>query len=212
MKKLFGLLIAFSMVFAMNSCKCTSDNNKKDDAVVVEPVELVVENLVSTDRQSMYLKYGDNYRWYETTVVLSDYLDADAELKITSVINIFQGITEYENGKSFDTEVVTFTHTPDDNTVESVHDFWMEDYPLNNEAITLTFAQALEQVLATNSPKPHSKYVVLRKEVGPKDTNPQYIFGNIKAQLYVDAVTGAVSDSNPVFDVKGFKMPLGEWP
>lgn len=63
MKKLFGLLIAFSMVFAMNSCKCTSDNNKKDDAVVVEPVELVVENLVSTDRQSMYLKYGDNYRW-----------------------------------------------------------------------------------------------------------------------------------------------------
>lgn len=200
------------MVFAMNSCKCTSDNNKKDDAVAVEPVELVVENLVSTDRQSMYLKYGDNYRWYETTVVLSDYLDADAELKIASVINIFQGITEYENGKSFDTEVVTFTHTPDDNTVESVHDFWMEDYPLNNEAITLTFTQALERVLATNSPKPHSRYVVLRKEVGPKDSNPQYIFGNIKAQLYVDAVTGAVSDSNPVFDVKGFKMPLGEWP
>mgnify|MGYP006988825210 FL=1 len=206
-------MIALGMVFAMNSCKCTSDNSDKNEtAAVAEPAELVVENLVSTDRQTMYLKYGDNYRWFETTVVLNDFLDSDTELAIAGVVNIFQGITEYEGGKSFDTEVVTFTHTPGENTVEAVHDFWLEDSPLNDEAIVLTFTQALERVLATNSPKPHSRYAVLRKQVGPKDANPQYVFGNVKAQLYVDSVTGAVSDSNPVFAVKGFKMPLGEWP
>ena len=88
----------------------------------------------------------------------------------------------------------------------------MEDFPLNDEAIVLTFTEALDRVLAANYPKPHSKYVVLRKEIGPKAANPQYIFGNLKSQLYVDATTGAVSDSNPVFAVKGFTIPLGEWP
>jgi hypothetical protein len=51
---------------------------------------------------------------------------------------------------------------------------------------------------------------VLRKEVAPLDCNPQYIFGNKRAQLYVDAVTGEVKDYNPAY--KGFTMPLGEWP
>lgn len=209
MKKLLTLFMALSMVFAMNSCKCTSDNSSKDETVV-EPAELVVENLVSTDREAMYLKYGGDYRWFETCIVLSDFLDADAELTIAGVSNVFQGLIAKD--ESYDTEVVSFAHTPTDNGVETVHGFWVEDFPLNEEAITVTFAQALERVLATNSPKPHSKYVVLRKEVGPKAANPQYIFGNAKAQLYVDAVTGAVSDKNPVFDVKGFVMPLGEWP
>lgn len=193
---------------AFTSCKCTNDNEKEE--TVVEPAELVVENLVSTDREAMYLKYGGDYRWFETCIVLSDFLDADAELTIAGVSNVFQGLIAKD--ESYDTEVVSFAHTPTDNGVETVHGFWVEDFPLNEEAITVTFAQALERVLATNSPKPHSKYVVLRKEVGPKAANPQYIFGNAKAQLYVDATTGAVSDKNPVFDVKGFVLPLGEWP
>ena len=50
-----------------------------------------------------------------------------------------------------------------------------------------------------NIPKPHSKNVVLRKEIGSLDANPQYIFGNSQAQVYVDAVTGEVRGYNPAF-------------
>jgi hypothetical protein len=53
--------------------------------------------------------------------------------------------------------------------------------------------------MAANAPKPHSRQVVLRKEVGPNSINPQYIFGNFQAQLYVDAVTGDVKTKNPAF-------------
>ena len=82
---------------------------------------------------------------------------------------------------------------------------------MDKEPIKITFAEALEKLNQVNFPKPHSRYCVLRKEVGPKDANVQYIFGNSKAQLYVDAVTGEVTDLNPVFG-GDLGKPLGEWP
>ena len=54
--------------------------------------------------------------------------------------------------------------------------------------------------MEVNLPKPHSKHVVLRKQIGPKACNPQWIFGNITSQIYVDAVTGEVNSKNPAFD------------
>ena len=82
---------------------------------------------------------------------------------------------------------------------------------MNNEAIKVSFKEAYNKIMATNYPKPHSRHVVLRKEIGPQDANPQYIFGNSQAQIYVDAVTGDVTDKNPAFPAD-LKMPLGEWP
>lgn len=83
---------------------------------------------------------------------------------------------------------------------------------MNDELIKLTYKDAFDRVMATNCPKPHSQHVVLRKELGPKVANPQYIFGNSSAQLYVDAVTGEVRDTNPVFEGLNLGTPLGEWP
>ena len=55
--------------------------------------------------------------------------------------------------------------------------------------------------MEANCPKPHSKKCTLRKELGPNgaDVNAQYIFGNSEQQVYVDAVTGKVSLTNPVY-------------
>lgn len=210
MKKVFITLMAsLAVMVGISSCKCTSDNQEPVEPAV-EQAELVLENLVSMDKEQMFLEYGGDYRWFESCVVLSDFLDADTTLTIAGVSNIFQAIIEKE--KSLDTEVVSFAHNGDTSAVETKHGFWVEDFPLNDEQIVVTFAEALERVFEANYPKPHSQYVVLRKEVGPVAANPQYIFGNVKYQLYVDAVTGKVSDKNPVFDAKGFKMPLGEWP
>ena len=206
-------LIAFAIVLGFTSCKScnkTADNT----ASVVSDTTFVVENVISTDKEYMFTNYNQDYRWYETCIVLKDFLDDEnCDGTIEGISNIFQVITEIEKDKCYDTNVVMITHTPDTTATDVKHGFWVEDYPLNNEEIKVTFKEAYDKVMATNSPKPHSKHVVLRKEVGSTTANVQYIFGNNRAQLYVDAVNGTVSDKNPVFpEAEGFKMPLGEWP
>jgi hypothetical protein len=120
-------------------------------------------------------------------------------------------LVEKDNG--YDTQVVSFAHIPGEKGIEVKHGFWVEDFPLNDEEIKLTFAEALERIFEVNYPKPHSKYIVLRKEVGPISANPQYIFGNLTYQFYVDAVTGNVTDQSPAFNEPvTLETPLGEWP
>lgn len=196
-KVLFTLMAAIAILAGVSSCKCTSDKQETVEPAV-EQAELVVENLISTDRQSMYTNHGEDYRWYETGVVLKDFLDEENDGSIEMVVNVFQ-VIEHLDSTSFDTFVYKYQHTLEGNAEDSVHGFWVEDYPLNEEEITVTFRQAYERLMEANLPKPHSKHVVLRKEVGPVNANPQYIFGNSQAQIYVDAVTGEVRNYNPAF-------------
>ena len=139
---------------------------------------------------------------------MADYLDSEnTSDSISGISNIFQTIEK--KGEGFDTQVIMFSHVGDSTQIDIVHSFWVEDMPM--DSIKLTFKEAYEKMMATNLPKPHSRNCVLRKELGPIDANPQYIFGNSKAQIYVDAITGDVTDKNPVYP-SSLKMPLGEWP
>ena len=174
------------------------DKNKPVAPINEEKAELIVENLISTDRQDMFMNYSDDYRWFETCIVLKDYLDSEnTSDTIVGVSSVFQIVEEVE--ESLDTKVVLITHTLDTNTVEIRHGFWVGDVILNQEAIDITFKDAYNKIMETNYLKPHSKQCVLREPLGPAICNPQYIFGNIQAQLYVDAITGEVSDTNPAF-------------
>jgi len=65
-------------------------------------------------------------------------------------------------------------------------------------------------MMAVNFPKPHSRYVTLRNPIGPVAINTQWIFGNVREQLWCDAVTGEIRNSNPAFP--NLNTPLGEWP
>lgn len=203
MKKLFIAFITLFAMLSLVSCKCTNDTP------VLGETELNVENTVSAAREYMYLNYGDNYRWYETTVLMKNFLDEENDGSVAAITSVFQILAEVDS-TAFDTEVFIFTTTEEESKMEVYHSFWVGDCVLNTEAIALTFEEAYNRVMESNFVKPHSKYCVLRKEVAPVDCNPQYIFGNVKAQLYVDAVTGEVNDYNPAY--KGFTMPLGEWP
>lgn len=218
MKKIFMMLaIAFCLSLGFTSCDsckkekdATPEENKSE---VVVKGELNVEHVTAADKQYMFTNYGGDYRWFESCILLQDFLDEENDGTIAGVSNVFQVVNEDEGGKSADVFVVLAAHTPDSTAYEVKQGFWVEDYPLNDEAIKVTFRDAYDKVMATNMPKPHSRHVVLRKEVGPVDANPQYIFGNTQAQIYVDAVTGDVSETNPAFpEAEGFKMPLGEWP
>lgn len=219
MKKLLRLsMLVLGIGLLMGLYSCDPKNKTQEAAVPDKEIVaecdgiLNVETAVSADREYMYLHYQNDYRWYEAQIVLSDYLDAEGQTgAIESITNVFQVVTPYDS-VSADVEVVMFTHTPNDVLIIEKHGFWVEDIPLNDQNINLTFAQAYDKVMSANCPKPHSRHCVLRKEVGPVDANPQYIFGNSRAQLYVDAVTGEVSNNNPAFGDSGLAKPLGEWP
>jgi len=212
MKKIFGFLMALIVAVSVISCQCTNTNNVTLDEPATEQVDsFYVEHTVALDRQSMFAKGVDNdYRWFETNIRLVNFLDEEYA-GIDEVVNVFQTV-ENRDTQSFDTVVYKFQHTADGVVEGSTHGFWIEDFPLNDEQITVTFVQALERVNEVNLPKPHSRYVVLRKQVGPVDCNPQWIFGNSRAQIYVDAVTGAVTKDNPAFGGLSLGTPLGEWP
>lgn len=190
MKKVLFLLIgviAFTMI-SCNSCKKTEE---------VVTTNLNVENVTSTDKEYMFANYGGDYRWFESCILLKDYLDEENDGTIAGISNVFQVVRESD--KSADVFVVLAAHTPEATTYEVKQGFWVEDCDMANEEIKVSFKDAYDKVMAVNYPKPHSKNCVLRKPIGPIGCNPQYIFGNQTAQLYVDAVTGEVSDKNPAF-------------
>lgn len=212
MKKSFILTLLIGLFASCTGCK---DNSVQDsvaaDSVVVDSVITLetIPHMISTDRQQMFLQVQNDYRWYETCVEFDNFLDEENDGTVHGVVNIFQAIVEKGNGA--DVTVYSFTHLADTMAIYPKQGFWIEDFPLNEEVIKLSWKEAFDKIMATNAPKPHSKQAVLRKPIGPLDCNAQYVFGNIQSQLWVDAVTGDVKNSNPAFP-EAFKMPLGEWP
>jgi hypothetical protein len=209
MKKILFLMLFMSLMFSSCS-KCSSEHN----ALTVEgdsaKAELVVENLISTDKENMYLNYGDNYRWYETCVLMKDFLDGDTNGDIDMVSNIFQSIVP--SGTGYDTQVLKYQYFADGTFAkDSVKGFWIEDLPLADSLIKIPYDSAFALIQKVNLPKPHTRNAILRNPIGPKAVNPQWVFGNIKEQLWVDAVSGEIKQSNPAFE-GSFGMPLGEWP
>ena len=208
MKKFLVFLMGIMLMIGVSACTCSQQKKTSE----LKAGELVVENVISLDRQAMFVAHGGDYRWYETGVQLKNWLDEENDGAIDLVVNVFQVIEQYDS-TSFDTFVYKYQHFSDGSVnEEGIHGFWVEDYPLNEEVIKVSFKEAFEKVQEVNLPKPHTRQVVLRKQVGPVDANPQWIFGNLHSQIYVDAVTGAVSKDNPAFDGLNLGTPLGEWP
>jgi hypothetical protein len=218
MKKILLFLMTVIMFTACNGCGSSSQESVMDsttvDSIVKDSVAVIdVEHAIATDRQTMYMKSGGDYRWFETEILLPEFMDSDsATSNPVMLVNIFQKVIERGNG--YDTYVYKFQHFSDGTVLtDSVAGFWVENWPLEDKAIKLKYTEAWDKVMAVNFPKPHSKHVTLRNPIGPVEVNTQWIFGNIHEQIWVDAVTGECTNSNPAFpEAKGFKMPLGEWP
>lgn len=191
---IFSLILSVIVSFGMYSCSCNKEKN--DFAQVQNDTTLVVETTVNLDKQVMFNE-GKDYVWYETCVLLKDYLDDEkCDGTVAEVTNIFQ---VNKNGQPY---VWMFTHVGDSLVTDVHNSFWMEDYRLNDDHIKLTYKDAFNKVMSTNSVKPHSRNCILRNPMGPLECNPQYVFGNIEEQLWVDAVTGDVHNSNPAFPVE----------
>lgn len=210
MKKLL-IFIGAILVVLFSSCNSCNKSNEASDTTNTKGI--VVENTISTAKEYMFLNYGEDYRWFESCVTMTNFMDGDStSSEIENVTNIFQVVEMAEDSCSADVHVITISNNKSnpEAKVEVIEGFWIEDYVLNTEEINVTFEEAYERAMNANITKPHSRQCVLRKEVGPVECNAQYIFGNSQCQIYVDAVTGEVSGINPAYGK--FGMPLGEWP
>ena len=191
MKKFLAFLMTFALLLGASSC--TSCNKE------VKQMETVVEQVVQSDRQWMSDQFGCNYIYYETQIVLNEWLDDEnCTGTVASIKNVFQ-IVEGED-TAFTPHVYLFKHTDSTFTVNVVDDFWIEDCDMAKDDITITYRQAYKKLMKSNCIRPHTKDCVLRKMVGPYDCNPQYIFGGAFDEcVFVDAVNGRVSANNPAF-------------
>jgi len=200
MKKFLTMFMALAFLAFFASCtgryEQTTDPPNTDTPSIVCDCVPTVEGAVACDMEFMFNNYGDKYSYLETSVTLNAYLDADdCDGSIATVTNIFQVAEEY--GTGYDTKVLICSHSYDTALMEVIHGFWVGDNAL--DSTVLTFDEAYERLCEANYKKPHSRQCVLRKQVGPVACNAQYIFGNTANQIYVDAVTGEVSDKNPAF-------------
>lgn len=193
MKKLFFTLLAlFGLVMFVGCSSCGGDKPAPKG-------ELVLEDVVSADREYMALNYSKDYVWFESQVILNDYLDSDScDGSFSDILNVFQYVKQV--GKFEKPYVVMFSHdTKGTDSISVVQSSWLEDVVLEDSLIKLSFKEAFDIAMKSDLQKPHSIHAVLRNPLGPKLVNPQYVFGNIHKQIWVDACTGDATDSNPAF-------------
>ncbi len=194
MKKNFILTLLMSI---MLFCSCTGCSNKEENKKIDNDSVPSIEQMIINDTDSMQAK-GNKFVWYETLILLNDYLDEENDGSWSEVVNIFQGIKEYE--RSADATVYKFQYFANGTFAnDSVKGLWVEDNPLIDSLIKVPYDSAYALVNRVNFPKPHSRHVCLRNPVGPKSCNPQWVFGNINSQIWLDAVDGTIRTSNPAF-------------
>lgn len=213
------LTFLFSMTVGLTSCEC----KKKGEApkeTVTQVTELVPETVISTDRQQLFNEIGGDYIWYETTALYADRFDAeDATGKVVFVKNTFQQVkteTDEKGREVYDVWCYIFKTDLTERAEYALHTFMVENDPLTDTQICLTFKAAYDRMMQANIPKPTNRTCVLRIPVGPYVCNAQYIFGDNNWAVFVDAVTGDVSTRNPAFhkpeEEPVLRKPLGEWP
>ena len=172
---------------------------------------LNVEDINYSDLEYMKENYKTEYRWYECSLRLKEYLDAEGNNgDVEEITNIFMIVTD--PGKSYDTNIVMFRHTLTGDEMVILPSLWIEeDVNIKENMVDVKFKDAFKKAL-TSKPVLHTKRVVLRKHLGPRDINPQWTFGNNHGLIFIDAAYGSIAHEQPAFMGTGFNTWYGEWP
>lgn len=183
------------MAISLSSCNWFKNESENE---IDNKTEITIEDLVCEDTKYMVENYDTSFVYYETEIILNNFLDEECDGSFETVTNIFQ--TFADNDTLQKPTVFMFIHEGDSTQIENVTGYWLEDIALRDGDIVINYKDAYQKLIETNFPKPHAKTCTLRNEVGPCQSNAQYIFGDINSQLYVDAVTGEVLENSPAFD------------
>lgn len=217
MKKsiILSLLLAIVSIMATGCTSCQSENTKQETVYhdfngVVQDFTAGVSHIQALHRQKMYniiqfLKEQgheialNNYQWRNSLVILNDTVTAENidDLHIVSIRDVF-----YYWSNKFGPQVQYIT----DHVVYGtqipypISDVWIEDKDMSDAPIKLSAEDALLRLKEWNGILPKDcNFLTLRLPVGPKDCNPQWVFGDVFDVLFIDAVTGEIRTWNPAF-------------
>ena len=206
MKKFLGLLGMLAIAVMLVGCNsCNPKEEKQDEKKEVKVLTLTPERVISTDRETMFLRTPKHamLKWMESSATLTDFLSSENADKATfmEVTNGFQ--TQWGDEKSMDVKVtqITTNTMSTDSLVRSA--FYLDNYPLNDKEIKVTFAEAVQKILQANCPKPQTKVLVLRSPIGPADVGDAYYIAKDMSDddfvVFVNARTSEVTTYDPTW-------------
>lgn len=188
MKRILSVLMIALMAISLTSCDWLRKGEQTKE-------HTSVESYIDSDMKYISENYGGLCIWYETEVIYNNFLDEENDGSIESVKSVFQHAKVVDSGTY--RKIVTITHIGELMNVETVDGWYNGCYDMRGKKLPVTFKDAYDAIMAVNFPKPHTRCCVLKDQVGPVVANPQYIYG--VGLLFVDAVSGEVSEINPVF-------------
>lgn len=216
--KVMGVLLMAVLALVCSCSSCKGETAKIDDPVVVyhdydglvQDFTAGVSHIQALHRQKMYniiqfLKEQgheialNNYQWRNSLVILNDTVTAENidDLHIVSIRDVFYyWSNKFGPQVQYITDHVVYgTQIP-----HPISDVWIEDRDMSNAPIKLSAEQALMRLKEYNGILPKDcNFIILRLPVGPKDCNPQWVFGDVYDVLFIDAVTGEIRDYDPAF-------------
>ena len=228
-----SLLLAIVSIMVTGCSSCQSENQKQESLYhdydgVVQDFTAGVSHIQALHKQKMYniiksLKDEgheialDNYQWRNSLVILNDTVTMENidDLHVVSIRDVFY---YWDNEKGPQTQFITDHVKFGTQIPYPINDVWIEDDDLSEATIKISAEQALLRLKEVNCPIPPAISMSLRLPVGPVACNPQWVVGDVYNVVFIDAVTGEVSNWNPAFNpnnkTKGgdFGKPLGEWP
>lgn len=206
MKKtiLLGLLLAIVSIVATGCSSCQSENKTQGDDVKV--LALTPERCISNDREAIFLRTPKDYKllWMQTGITLTAFL-TDESIQDATVMEVTNGFqTQWPEGDGINTKVTLIsTNTMVTDSLVCNGDFYLDNHPMNDKAISLTFQQAVEKILQANCPTPKTRIIVLRSPVGPICVDDAYYIAmdcdDKDKAVFVNARTGEVTTYNPAF-------------
>lgn len=211
MKKITSvfMMLTVAMCIMFTACNGCGQKNEPVNEITYPVAGLNVERVTATDFEYMTANYGDDYRWYECCIDANDWIDESDTFYVNGIANVFYKVYLNEDSTSGTAKVYLLAHVDNEFTCDSTEGIWVGDEPMNEfNPMKVNFTQAYDAMMRANCIKPHSRHCVLRKELGPQDAAPQYIFGNQEAQVYVDTQNGSVNVDNPVFPVDANDIPV----
>jgi hypothetical protein len=176
---------------------------KKERIFSSNPELVGIEEIIKTDNAQMKKGFdADEFKYYESFVTYDKFFDSGEDNKIIEMCSVFQVLENEKESGSMDTRIIMFSHRPGSTFIDRKARIFVENYNLCLDSIKITYIQAYEKMMCSKLKKPRSKFCSLRRQYGEVKANPQYVFGNASEQIYVDAITGEVSNENPVFPGK----------